>query len=279
MTDVGITGRQGIDPAPDAPEGPGRVLLAEDDLVNQRIVAAMLESLGFLVDVVADGAEAVQAASRQAYRAILMDCQLPVRDGYLATAEIRRTEGGRRTPIIAVTGSTSPSDRQRGLAAGMDGFLTKPLRLTTLAAALTEWTSVPTPLAPVVSAVDAPSAADPEPAVLDAVVVERLRRLGEATGEELFGQLTSLFLAAAVTHVAGLRAALAAHDPAGVAWSAHALRGAGASLGAKELARLCAALETAGTAGDLVGGDARLDAIEAELVRVRTALPPPALTP
>ena len=119
------------------PRPSGRVLLAEDHPVNQRVATAMLESLGFHVDVVADGAEAVKAATLTPYRAILMDCQLPVLDGYQATREIRRLEGtSRRTPIIAVTASPMNLDQQRCLAAGMDDYLTKPLSLKALAAVL-----------------------------------------------------------------------------------------------------------------------------------------------
>ncbi len=118
----------------------GRVLLAEDNSVNQRVAAAMLKSLGFQVDVVADGAEAVQAASRTPYLAILMDCQMPVLDGYDATGEIRRLqEGESRTPIIAVTASATPADKQRCLTAGMDDLLAKPLDLNALAAVLAHW--------------------------------------------------------------------------------------------------------------------------------------------
>ena len=257
----------------------GPVLLVEDDLVSQRIGTAMLESLGFQVDVVADGARAVQAASRRAYRAILMDCQIPVLDGYQATGEIRRTEDGRRRiPIIAVTASGAPSDQQRGLAAGMDAFLTKPLRRTALAAVLTEWTSGH-PVAAAIAEEDEPSTtAGPVPSALDAVVVGRLRRLGEAVGEDLLGQLASLFVSAADAHVVALRAALAVHDPAAVARSAHTLGGAAASLGASALARLCAALATAGAAGDLAGAGPRLGAVEVELVRVRSALAAPVMT-
>lgn len=124
---------------------PGRshqVLLAEDNPVNQRVASAMLENLGFQVDVVADGAQAVQAAASTSYQAILMDGQMPVLDGYQATTEIRRlSQGSRRTPIIAVTGSAMKSDQQRCLAAGMDDYLAKPLNLNTLADILRRWTS------------------------------------------------------------------------------------------------------------------------------------------
>jgi len=132
----------------------GHVLLAEDNRVNQRVAAAMLERLGFDVDVVADGAEAVKATTVRSYRAILMDCQMPVLDGYQATREIRRLPGASQSiPIIAVTASAMKSDRERCEAAGMDAYVTKPLSLKALADVLAQWVPVgPSPAALTTSA-------------------------------------------------------------------------------------------------------------------------------
>jgi two-component system sensor histidine kinase/response regulator len=258
----------------------GRVLLAEDNTINQRVGVAMLEHLGFDVDVVADGREAVQAASRTHYRAILMDCQIPGLDGFQATGEIRGLEEpGRRTPIIAVTSCASTADRQRCLAAGMDDYLAKPLRLKTLAGALARWA----PEASRVNIVDAraeldPSsrrgltyAADSGQPVLDPHVVARLERLGAAAGEDLMAQLATLFLADADALISVLRRALAEGDAAAVVRSAHTLSGSSANLGATDLARLCASMAH-DAAADLVGGEELFASIEAELKRVRSAL-------
>ena len=100
----------------------------------------MLEHLGLEVDVVADGAGAVRAAIRTPYRAILMDCQIPVLDGYHATGEIRRLQGLRVVPPSSPSPAPQPpADRERCLAAGMDDYLVKPLSLKALAAALARW--------------------------------------------------------------------------------------------------------------------------------------------
>jgi len=100
----------------------------------------MLIKLGFQVDIVSDGTEAVKAATTTSFRAILMDCQMPHLDGYDATREIRRLEATtHRVPIIAITASAMPSDQERCLAAGMDEYLTKPLNLEMLAAVLDRW--------------------------------------------------------------------------------------------------------------------------------------------
>jgi signal transduction histidine kinase len=127
-------------PAATVPVGAGppapaaRVLLADDARINQLVGVAMLERLGCMVDVVANGAEAVDAVLRQHYDVVLMDCLMPVMDGYEATARIRRLEGGsRRTPIIALTASAMVGDRERCLAAGMDDYLAKPLDRSALA--------------------------------------------------------------------------------------------------------------------------------------------------
>jgi two-component system sensor histidine kinase/response regulator len=244
-----------------------RILVAEDHPVAQRVAAAVLEHLGFDVDVVGDGAEAVRCATVTPYHAVLMDCQLPLIDGYEATAAIRQLEGSQRhTPIIAVTASDDPSDLDHCLASGMDGYLVKPLRLSALTAALAQdagdrsaWE-------------ERADLTEPVGPVLDTAIINRLARVGRAAGEDLVGQLTVLFLDDASVQVAAVRAALAAGDAATVARYAHTLRGASANLGATRLARLCATLVTNGTAGDLAGGATLLDAVETELGRVRGAL-------
>jgi HPt (histidine-containing phosphotransfer) domain-containing protein len=116
--------------------------------------------------------------------------------------------------------------------------------------------------------------ADPDTPVLDPAIVAGLQRLGESSGEDLIGQLTSLFLSDAPGWVTALRRGLESGDASEVAWSAHTMSGASANVGATELARLCATLSNVGTAGDLSGGQALLGAVEGELVRVCSALSP-----
>jgi CheY-like chemotaxis protein len=127
--------------APAERNGAGtRVLVAEDNPVNQRVAVRMLERLGFHADVARDGRAALRRLATQSYALILMDCQMPELDGFEATARIRAREGsGRRTPIIAMTASAMRGDRERCLAAGMDDYLAKPVTIDNLRTALKRW--------------------------------------------------------------------------------------------------------------------------------------------
>jgi PAS domain S-box-containing protein len=118
-----------------------RILLVEDNPVNQQVAMRMLRKLGHDVDIAHNGFEAVDAAGRTTYDAVLMDCQMPELDGYSATLRIRAGESSsRRVPIVAVTANAAVDDRERCLAAGMDDYLAKPLRLSDLARVLDQWT-------------------------------------------------------------------------------------------------------------------------------------------
>jgi PAS domain S-box-containing protein len=132
-------------------DGPrrGRVLIAEDNPVNQRVASLQVKSLGFETDVVGDGEEALQALERLAYTLVLMDCQMPRMDGFEATRELRRREAdGRRIPVIALTANAFASDREACMRAGMDDFLSKPVNLRDLAGVLERWSGTATAPAP-----------------------------------------------------------------------------------------------------------------------------------
>lgn len=119
----------------------GRILLVEDEPVNQRVSRRMLEKGGFVVDLATDGVEAVEAVVTGSYDAVLMDCRMPVMDGFQATIRIRSLEaaGGRRTPIIAMTASARSEDLARCLASGMDDFVSKPVKSFHLLTVVGRW--------------------------------------------------------------------------------------------------------------------------------------------
>lgn len=123
-----------------APVAAGQeILLVEDNPVNQTVIEAMLRSLGYRVTLVADGIQAVRSAERQRYDAILMDCRLPVLDGYSATREIRAQENYRQVPIIALTANALQGDRENCLQAGMNDYLAKPFKRAELQRILQRW--------------------------------------------------------------------------------------------------------------------------------------------
>jgi CheY-like chemotaxis protein len=119
----------------------GRILIAEDNRVNQRLVEAMVQQLGFQSDTHATGKAAVEACLAGSYLAVLMDGFMPEMDGFDAAREIRRRERGRRTPIIALTASDRARDRGLCFDAGMDDFLVKPVKLAALATTMERWIS------------------------------------------------------------------------------------------------------------------------------------------
>ncbi len=121
-----------------------RVLVVEDNVVNQRLAQAQLATLGFAADVVASAGEALTAMAHKRYALVLMDCHMPGMDGYQATAEIRRCETGtaRRTVVVAMTAHARDEARRECLAAGMDDYISKPVEIEALEAVLKRWLGV-----------------------------------------------------------------------------------------------------------------------------------------
>ncbi|GAC1531280.1 MAG: hypothetical protein NVS3B12_07010 [Acidimicrobiales bacterium] len=247
----------------------GRILVAEDNEVNQVVASRMLQSLGYLVDVVANGAEALDAVLTTTYDAVFMDCQMPVMDGYRATEEIRRRQpAGRRTPVIALTAGAMNGDGERCLAAGMDDYVTKPVMRDALRETLSRWTQPSSQLASTPPEPDHFSGDDT--AVLDARVVAELQQLGREGGE--IAEVIIIFTRRCAERFDELSRAIDAGDAETVTQVAHSLRGSAATFGANRVAMLCAALEAA--AGDTVLRSAPelIRELEQELALVRVCL-------
>ena len=250
--------------------GPGallhvRVLLVEDNAVNQQVATAMLEQLGARVDVAADGKEALEQVALLPYDLIFMDCEMPEMDGYAATAEIRRREdGGRRIPIVAMTAHAMEGDREQCLAAGMDDYITKPVSPAAIGAVVRRWVRTP-------GARNAAAPAETQPAALDAARIAQLRAtLGRGDGAQ-FRRLVETFLGDTGVRLGELRQCLNRKDAAMVRRLAHTLRGSCLSLGALRMTEVASALERVSAQGD--GAAASLvDQLEAEFRRAESAL-------
>ena len=232
----------------------GWLLLAEDNLINQKVAVAMLSSAGYRVDTVLNGAAAVQAAAAQPYDAILMDCQMPELNGYEATAAIREREGSERhTPIIALTAGARREDRERCLAEGMDSYLAKPVSKDALLALVARLLRH-VPVVPAAS----PPGPDPEVAhAIDPVVFGELRILDDATEEDLLVELVEQFAHETEPLLVELRAALEVGDALGVGRIAHSIKGSSVQLGGRRLALSCGRLERKAAADSLAEGQDR----------------------
>ena len=227
-----------------------RVLVAEDNEVNQLVARGVLENLGYAVEVVANGRQALEALHTTSFDAVLMDCHMPELDGFEATRELRAREGGgRRTPVIAMTAGVLDSDRERCLESGMDDFVAKPVDVGLLSATLDRWV--------------APAPA-PEPPALDAARLDALRGVGPADGWGLLPVVAGAFLGAADGHLETLRSAGSADDRAALRQEAHALRGAAANLGVEGVVAACREIEAQADVGP-AGLDALVRVLERRL--------------
>lgn len=249
----------------------GRVLVVEDNVVNQKVVTKMLEREGCRVDVVANGREAVEAVARLPYALVFMDCQMPEMDGFDTTREIRRREarGVKRTPIIAITANVLHGDRERCLAAGMDDYVAKPVRREDLAAVLARWQPDGAGSADERTTVR-PEKGDNGAAIVNPMVLAELRQLDE-TGE-LLVTLIRHFLDETPQLLAAMQSALSQADATALAEAAHALKGSSGNLGAHRLQRLCGELQRLGRAHELASVVDRLADLEAEFAATRAVL-------
>jgi two-component system sensor histidine kinase/response regulator len=256
-------------PATEATVTRGRLLLVEDNSMNQLVATKLLGKLGYEVTVSANGLEALQSMADAEYDAVLMDCQMPEMDGYGATREIRRREGGtRHTPVIAMTAAAMQGDREACFAAGMDDYLTKPIRPDALAETLTRWITADDKTTPATGA--EPITSD-DAARLDAARLSILRDLDDGDGV-LLASIADEFLAEAQRQLELLGEALAEGDPQTVERAAHSIKGSSANLGAARLAELTGHLEALGRAKALGGAATVFDDVTVELERVRVAL-------
>jgi len=235
-----------------APGSRRTVLVVEDTPVNQAVAVHMLAKCGFEARVAQHGREALELLLEETFAAVLMDCQMPELDGYETTREIRRRErGGRRIPIIAMTANSMRGERERCLIAGMDDYLSKPLRNETLKDALARWT------------VGDVSGGE----LLDEDVLGDL----EAIDGGLLPDLLAMYFQQAGRDVSDLAAAVGQGEALSVAETAHRLKGASATIGARRVAVIASELEASAKAGDLRGSGELVERLLAGIDDTRDA--------
>jgi two-component system sensor histidine kinase/response regulator len=241
-------------PAPPGPRvaagRPLKVLVAEDNKVNRRLILALLTAMGHEVTLVSNGREAVEAARAGSFDLALLDVHMPEMDGFQATAAIRELErtSGRHLPIVAVTARALKGDREACLAAGMDGYLPKPIRATALAEVIDGLTLGTEDRGP------APPPFDPGDL------------LARVEGDRaLLAELVDIFRQEYPRLLADVRASMESGDPRGVQEAAHAIKGTVGNFGARAASEAASALELIGQQGVLTGAGAAYDRLEREL--------------
>ena len=265
-----------------------RILIVEDNIVNQKLAVRMMEKLGYQPDVVENGQEALTALAKGDYAAILMDCQMPIMDGFETTQCIRKNEAAVAShdlpagspnhsdtsphstphiPIIAVTANAMQGDRERCLAIGMDDYLAKPIKLDELRNTLARWISTPPDAVVTGKHKLIPTTADPTRGIFDPA--KMYQNIGGDS--ELFAQLVCLFLDRYQTMLADIRTALADADSVTVERMAHTFKGTAGNLCASEVALTAGRLEAVGRLNVLHDAPpvyAQLEVEVARLIRV-----------
>jgi two-component system, sensor histidine kinase and response regulator len=250
-----------------------RILIVEDNIINQKLAARMADKLGYHPDVVANGQEALSALENGEYVLVLMDCQMPVMDGFEATRLIREHEASDQSehnrphpsrltphvPIIAVTANAMQGDREHCLASGMDDYLAKPIQLGALRAVLHRW--APPPLT-------AP-ALPPPPHNNDQAIFDASQMFQNIGGDnQLFAQLVELFLDRHQAMLAEIKEALICADALAVEHAAHALKGTAGNLCAPEVVLAASRLEAVGHLGALHNAPPVYAQLEMEVLRL-----------
>ncbi|WP_299409217.1 response regulator [Acaryochloris sp. IP29b_bin.148] len=268
---------------------PLRILLAEDIVVNQKVALLTLKQIGYQADVANNGVEVLEALERQSYDLVLMDVQMPEMDGLTATTEIcKRWPPEERPYIIAMTANAMQGDRDKCLDAGMDGYITKPVRMNELRDVLSRCqpivesnrekpmpaTNQPGPVkedifSHVITTASAEDA-EMEPTIIDPTVLDNFRQLAGENATLLIADLLSTYLEDAPGLVDNIQQAVDKANPKALSEAAHALKSASANLGAKQLSTLCAEAETLGRVGSMEGAQETTAQISQAYQTIRT---------
>ena len=256
---------------------PLRILIAEDNPVNQRVALGLLKQLGYTATLTNDGSEAVNALEAAEYDVVLMDIQMPEMDGLEATREIRRRwpEGPRRPYIIAMTANAMTGDREKCLDAGMDEYISKPVKANRLKSALEQCCELRAAVAAVASypmSTNGTSTATVEHAALNRDSLEALKSLQSEGDDGFLKEMIELFIADTPARFAEMETALAQGQQQDFVRAVHSIKGASSNFGADDLHNLCAEVEGMGRAGKMTETADKVRGIHEEFERVRAAL-------
>jgi PAS domain S-box-containing protein len=235
---------------------PLRILVAEDNSVNQQLITLMLKKIGYRADVVANGLEVLEAVRLRSYDVILMDVQMPEMDGLEATRRILEMFRGDRPHIVAATANALPEEREMCLAAGMDDYLSKPIHMDDLVAALRKCSSVV-------------AVGNGEVSIDEASLDQLISSIG---GGDVAAGLITMFLHDAPKHLESMERAIAAGNAQELRRAAHTLKSSSASFGAVGLSGLCSRLETMAKAAEIESAGAVLRDARTDYEQVRAAL-------
>jgi CheY-like chemotaxis protein/HPt (histidine-containing phosphotransfer) domain-containing protein len=250
------------------------ILLAEDNLINQKVAELQLKKMGYAVHIVNNGEEVLAAVAQGDFAAILMDCQMPLMDGFEATATLRKNAlpGSRRIPIIAMTANAMQGDRERCLAAGMDDYLSKPINPTFLQEALAQWVQE-------AAAPPHPQPADGTGTLLDVAPVLLASPIDFSRLDDYFADDPDVIVSLLNAFGTGtgpvldrLHGALTARDGPAVASLAHEVKGTCGNLGVDGMAHLAGQIEAAVESGDWVHGQDLLGQLQHLFARVQRAI-------
>jgi signal transduction histidine kinase/CheY-like chemotaxis protein len=266
---------------PSRPKGYGRILLAEDNEINQEVASEMLTALGYHCRCVRTGHEAVAAVQAGGVDLVLMDCQMPGMDGYEAARAVRNWEaaqaagsdGAARLPIVALTAHAMKGDRDRCLEAGMDDYLTKPLDPDAIARTLDRWLGIVAPTTVNSEPVeDAPPAPEAEAEMESGSAIDFPSLLRRCLGKRsLAERLIQKFVDQAQADAHEIEDAAQRGEATRVMAAAHRLKGSAANVSAEAVRELAAALEALGRGGNVSSAGPQVERLQRELERVKTA--------
>lgn len=242
-----------------------RILLVEDNPVNQKLTVALLTKFGYPVDTVDNGAQAVEMVQHGQYNLILMDIYMPVLDGFEATKQIRSLEkAGQHTPIIAMTANAMRGDRERCLEAGMDDYLSKPIRPDEFQEKLARWAQVQ------LEALDLPSEPVQQMSIDETLPFDMQSALPRfANNQKLFYDLLPEFFKQVEAKIPEVEDAYVRQDTQALFQAGHFLKGMAGNFSTKRMVNLTLALENAGKEGDLAGIPVLIEGIRAEYIRMK----------